>query len=340
MNVTFMIGNGFDLNLGLKTQYKDFIKWYVETASENYVIEKFKKDIIENLNTWADAEMAFGKYTGNFYVEEVEDFCDCHQDFIMKLVDYLKREELKFTNNIWEDDIDLFGSCLMQISENLNQEQKHLIGDDLNINVETLNFNFFTFNYTQCLKHILSELGEEFYPRGYVRHCRISNIVEAHGSISEENIVFGLNDKSQISNLELFTHSDDVVFLEQILKPQINEFTHRDVYKVFERQLETTDFVYVFGMSLGESDKIWWEMICNWLHKKVTAFVNIYQMDVPSYGFAMHNFRRAEKEIREKLISYSYLSSSQKTEISKRIYLKSGNVFPKMSMMDRTFEMV
>ena len=31
MNITFMIGNGFDRNLGLKTTYSDFIKWYKKT---------------------------------------------------------------------------------------------------------------------------------------------------------------------------------------------------------------------------------------------------------------------------------------------------------------------
>ena len=34
MNITFMIGNGFDRNLGLKTKYSDFIAWYKETPVE------------------------------------------------------------------------------------------------------------------------------------------------------------------------------------------------------------------------------------------------------------------------------------------------------------------
>lgn len=29
MNVTFLIGNGFDINLGLKTSYKDFYEQYI-----------------------------------------------------------------------------------------------------------------------------------------------------------------------------------------------------------------------------------------------------------------------------------------------------------------------
>ncbi len=37
MYITFLIGNGFDLNLGLKTKYKDFLEVYasVETTLRN-----------------------------------------------------------------------------------------------------------------------------------------------------------------------------------------------------------------------------------------------------------------------------------------------------------------
>ena len=30
MNITFLIGNGFDLNLGLATAYSDFVKYYTQ----------------------------------------------------------------------------------------------------------------------------------------------------------------------------------------------------------------------------------------------------------------------------------------------------------------------
>lgn len=34
MNITFLIGNGFDLNLGLATACSDFVKFYKETDAE------------------------------------------------------------------------------------------------------------------------------------------------------------------------------------------------------------------------------------------------------------------------------------------------------------------
>ena len=35
MNIAYLIGNGFDLNLGLKTKYMDFYKYYLEQESKN-----------------------------------------------------------------------------------------------------------------------------------------------------------------------------------------------------------------------------------------------------------------------------------------------------------------
>ena len=49
MNITFMIGNGFDLNIGLKTRYKDFILEYLKIDTKDDMLKKFKKILIEML---------------------------------------------------------------------------------------------------------------------------------------------------------------------------------------------------------------------------------------------------------------------------------------------------
>ena len=68
--LTYMIGNGFDINLGLKTTYSDFRESYLITESKNEQIDAFKslirKEIKGDPATWADAEMAFGKLTAAF----------------------------------------------------------------------------------------------------------------------------------------------------------------------------------------------------------------------------------------------------------------------------------
>lgn len=36
MNMLYLIGNGFDLNLGLPTRYSDFLEYYFKHAPLNY----------------------------------------------------------------------------------------------------------------------------------------------------------------------------------------------------------------------------------------------------------------------------------------------------------------
>lgn len=44
MNITFMIGNGFDLKMGLKSKYSDIYNVYTDdnNRTDNEIFEKFK----------------------------------------------------------------------------------------------------------------------------------------------------------------------------------------------------------------------------------------------------------------------------------------------------------
>lgn len=48
MNITFMIGNGFDLHLGMKTRFTDMYEGYIQSPSEDIVIQRFKEDLKES----------------------------------------------------------------------------------------------------------------------------------------------------------------------------------------------------------------------------------------------------------------------------------------------------
>ena len=44
MYITFLIGNGFDINLGLKTSYSDFYDCYKNRASKDSVILRWMNE--------------------------------------------------------------------------------------------------------------------------------------------------------------------------------------------------------------------------------------------------------------------------------------------------------
>ena len=72
MNITFLIGNGFDLNLGLKTDYKSFYSYYKMRSKSNIA-----KSIDSEYELWSDLEKGLGEYTARLKTQQdVEKFLD------------------------------------------------------------------------------------------------------------------------------------------------------------------------------------------------------------------------------------------------------------------------
>lgn len=94
MNILFLIGNGFDLNLGLKTRYSEFYEYYKSINSQSDSINTLKENISTNLENWSDLELALGSYTDN--IRSREEFDEIFEDIGDKLADYLQQEENKF----------------------------------------------------------------------------------------------------------------------------------------------------------------------------------------------------------------------------------------------------
>ncbi|MEB2787271.1 AbiH family protein [Algoriphagus persicinus] len=75
MNILFLIGNGFDLNLGMNTRYADFYEYYNKyIKSSSPKVLTLKNEISENLQNWSDLELALGQYSSNW--GSLDDFDD------------------------------------------------------------------------------------------------------------------------------------------------------------------------------------------------------------------------------------------------------------------------
>ena len=94
MDITYLIGNGFDINIGLATRYCDFYEYYKQQPSSNKTIAKLKNDIRCNYENWADLEVKLGEYTADFLEET--DFESVFEDIQDNLSQYLEKEQKKF----------------------------------------------------------------------------------------------------------------------------------------------------------------------------------------------------------------------------------------------------
>jgi len=69
----FFIGNGFDLNIGLKTQFKDVLHSYIaKTTEDDEVIDFFKNSMNEDFEIWADFEEKMGLYSDEIQKRKVK----------------------------------------------------------------------------------------------------------------------------------------------------------------------------------------------------------------------------------------------------------------------------
>ena len=71
MNIVVFVGNGFDIALGLKTGYPQFLRWWCE-QNENHIDENLKCSLYDLKQTllrrqlrgerfWSDLEMSLGE---------------------------------------------------------------------------------------------------------------------------------------------------------------------------------------------------------------------------------------------------------------------------------------
>ena len=132
MNIVHIIGNGFDLNLDLKTSYKDFYDYYIKINSKNEIIELLKREIKSNSENWSDLELALGKFTSK--IKTVDEFEVIRRDIILNLSNYLK---------VIEDSFDfkkvIIGELLMFLGA---PNRKLRNGDKIKFEHEYLSFRF------------------------------------------------------------------------------------------------------------------------------------------------------------------------------------------------------
>ena len=159
MNVTFLIGNGFDLNLGLATAYSDFVKYYKGTAADTEVLRKFRKDINENEARWSAAEIEMGQYSGAFEKGQGAAFSECHTDFCKHLAAYLKQQQDRI-------DYDYIAKQIEQALANINTlanpfpERERSVIEGIYSRHQSGNttVNFINFNYTDTLDKCIARI--------------------------------------------------------------------------------------------------------------------------------------------------------------------------------------
>ena len=333
MNITFMIGNGFDRNLGLKTTYSDFIKWYKKTPAKTDTLKDFREYINQNEELWSAAEEELGRYTAQFEVGAGAAFYECHKDICEHLAEYLKGQQGRVEYQAIFKEIEDAFSQLKALTSPFHTQEKAVL-DEIYTKHKSENvvFSFITYNYTdtldQCLELVKKKqglLGSHRYNNNIHNHA-VGSIHHVHGTVNAQ-MVFGVNDKSQIAKPEIFECEYGDLYEELLIKQQANQGYQENADAKAKKLLDESHILYIYGMSIGATDKLWWERVCTWLAGNSDRHIIFFSYEMPAAGVIETDRKIEERKARRKITQYSQLDEQKKLAIESRIHVTNVNLF-------------
>lgn len=158
MNLLYIIGNGLDIQYGLKTKYSHFYEYQLPKYQEKQKNSKYVNVIYDNIQedkeNWSDMELSLGELTKNSEIDEekfMQDLDDVNED----LNNYLRSEQDKF--DVTSKNITIENE-LANLLKFIPEKDVERISDYLNnMNYTTDQIRILTFNYTNILDNLIGE---------------------------------------------------------------------------------------------------------------------------------------------------------------------------------------
>lgn len=333
MHITFLIGNGFDRNLGLDTTYTDFVKVYKNLSSESDHINGFRDYIKANEALWSKAEEALGQYTQELERGQGPIFSECQADFCANLAQYLKRQESRVNYDANKEAIQKAFQNFRNLVQPFSSAERNIINSVYqNCRGENIIFDFIDYNYTytldrclQIVKNTPGLLGEHSYYAANYKHT-VGKVCHVHGTVDGQ-MVFGVNDNSQIAKPEVFEENDGDLSKALLIKKLANESYGENSDATAAKVLEASNIIYVYGMALGITDTLWWERICEWLTKSETRHLILHQYEMPSADVVPYKQYQFERQTRRNFCKLGNLPHEKWTSVENRIHITSNNIF-------------
>lgn len=276
MNITFFIGNGFDLNLRLKTDYKSFYDYYTKKCPEDMLAKAISADY----KLWADLELGLGEYLAEIDDSQLDDYLDSKEllegHLSLYLQNQMNRLQIKNKDELVNEFIENVGGFYNEFSLSEQRAYKKFLSET----GEQIVYRFVSFNYTDTLDRIIKTFLSSKKP--IANHvCRstgyndtAANPIHIHGDVS--SIILGLNDETQIKK-ESFQSNGDLT--DCIIKERVNNALGELRVDAVKRTMENSKYICVFGMSIGDTDNMWWVAIIEWLLKDPSRKLVLYVRD-------------------------------------------------------------
>jgi hypothetical protein len=276
--------------------------------------------------------VALGKHSKKFNVKNQEDYFERRSSFEKVLKEHFKNQEkrIDYTKNK-EKIKKSFKTSLINYDKFLEEESRLAIKKIISnfSSVDRFVYNFITFNYTNILEKCLEQIesrnkylifGSDDSNNDVNSKYQKGDLIYVHGTL-DDSLILGVDNKSQIANKELAENHD---FQKRIIKSQLNSGTgqlHEDGAKKLICQ---SKIICLFGVSIGETDKLWWKVIYDWLKNDKSNQLIIFYFDKGYDKSDTAKTNSYKDKRRNDFYSLAETKDEDKNHVEKRIHIAYG----------------
>jgi hypothetical protein len=315
--ITFIVGNGLDISLGMQTSYPEFYDYITkkrkaansDSKLNNSIYDAIQKDYED----WSDFEEALGRHTEGVetaYGQKekqafIEEFFESYNEVLEDLAEYLAVKEDEFTSkslSYFIKSTDMYAGLKDGAARKITQI----------IESHVLEMNFVSLNYTDVLEKLLYIHAQALKQRG----IDIKPVHHAHGSLSEY-LTIGVNDESQLSAAFEDEHKDNLI------KNKLLASMDDDRLTTTQELIANSSVIVLFGVSLGETDGYLWRQVIRWLRTNRGGYVILHDYNDDYVDSRPRNpirIKQLDSQARDRLLKHAAeLDGDELVELRSRI---------------------
>lgn len=292
----YVIGNGFDIDHGIKSSYQDFHRFLEakENDSNASLILYYFRAFYPFKLLWSDFEQALGCFNRDKYIEYYNQRCSSVYNDSQSKQNYIDGELDLFIHNLdiyFREWIQSLGPSIDSDNVKMNKQNKHIDINEL----------FLTFNYTETLQKLYGVPEKDKCKFVYIHNLD-------REMISEEEFaqyIFGHNQKPSAGSVNE-TKIEQWIreFVDFYIKPVDSLIIKNNS---FWENLKYVDEIFVLGHSMGDIDLPYF--------KKIVASINKNKVlwKISYYGCTEED-KNKDKKYKEKIMSN--LAIDAKTQVT------------------------
>ena len=158
---------------------------------------------------------------------------------------------------------------------------------------------------------------------------KMGELIHIHGD-TYSNMLFGVNDESQIANKLLFSECAED-HLAQIIKSKNNQLFRSEILQETVNILRRSDVIYLYGTSLGITDLFWWKYIYSLLLQNEALHVIIYCHNAPEERRVNAEYYRFLRDRKEVFLRYCEYEPHIKEMLMYRIHISTFDMFKRFA---------